>query len=112
MDSSGPPAYETRECPSTGKQSQRPNEVVEYTLFAQLLAAAGIPLEEPLIRQLARDAGLRAADGGLITAARVEEWVQQLLRLGHIERVPAGVQCTAAHTFPAFRQALLGGSLH
>ncbi len=87
------------------------NEVAEYTPLAQLLASAGIPLEEPRIRQLARDVGLRMADGGLVTAARIEDGVQQLLGLGHVERVTGGVQCTAAHAFPAFREALLGGCL-
>jgi hypothetical protein len=101
-----------RECLSAGEQPQRRNEVVEYTLFAQLLAAAGVPLEEPRVRQLARDVGLRTADDGLVTAASVEEWIQQLLLLGHIECVAGGVQCTTAHAFPAFRQALLGGRLH
>jgi superfamily II DNA or RNA helicase len=94
-----------------GSNPQRCNEVVEYTPFVQLLAAAGIPLEEPRVRQLARDAGVRAADGGLVTAAKIEEWIQQCLPLGHIELVAGGVQCTTAHAFPAFRQALLGGCL-
>jgi superfamily II DNA or RNA helicase len=84
----------------------------EYTSPMQLLAAAGIPLEEPRVRQLARDVGLRAADGGLATAARVDEWIQRLLGHGYIERVAGGVQCTADHAFPAFRQALLGERLH
>jgi len=79
--------------------------------LAQLLATAGIPLEEPRIRQLARDVGLPMADGGLVTAARIEDGVQELLRLGHVERVTGGVQCTSDHAFQAFRQALLGGCL-
>ncbi|MEA3150388.1 MAG: hypothetical protein QOD56_1327, partial [Gammaproteobacteria bacterium] len=112
IDSSQPPPYGTRECLSVDEQPQRHNEVVEYTVFAQLLATAGIPLEESRVRQLARDVGLRTADGGLVTAASAEESIQLLLRLGHIQRVPEGVQCTAAHAFPAFRQALLGERLH
>jgi hypothetical protein len=62
----------------------------EYTVFAQLLATAGIPLEESRVRQLARDVGLRTADGGLVTVACAKESIQLLLRLGHIQRVPEG----------------------
>jgi superfamily II DNA or RNA helicase len=103
---------ETRESRPLGELPQRPDEVVDYLPITQLLAAAGIPLQEPRLRQLARDAGLRTADGGLSTAARVDEWLERLLDLGHVERVSGGVQCAATHAFAAFRQALLGGRLH
>ena len=40
-DSSHQPLpYEMRECLSAGEQPQRRNEVVEYTVFVQLLAVA------------------------------------------------------------------------
>lgn len=68
-------------------------------------------MQESRIRQLVRDVCLRAADGGLITAARVEDWIGELLSAGQIERVTGGLQCTSGHAFQAFRQALLNGSL-
>jgi hypothetical protein len=43
-----------RECLSAGELPQRRNEVVEYTLFVQLLAAAGVPLKEPRVRGLCK----------------------------------------------------------
>jgi superfamily II DNA or RNA helicase len=110
--SSLPLLQDTLDLLPPGEPPQRLNECVEYSPLAQLLAAAGIPLTESRLRQLGRDAGLRAADGGLVTALRIDEWTQQLINCGHVERVAGGLQCTAAHAFPAFRQALLGGRLH
>jgi len=93
------------------ERSQSPREVVQYHVLMQLFAAAGIPMREPRIRQLARDVGLRAPDGGLVTEARIEEWTGELLGLGHLERFPEGLQCAPMHGFAAFREGLLGGRL-
>jgi hypothetical protein len=90
---------------------QSPQEDVQYHPLVQLLAAAGIPMQEPRIRQLARDVGLRAADGRLVTEARIGEWTREALDRGHLERLSEGLQCTATHGFAAFRQALLDGHL-
>jgi len=89
-----------------------PHGVIQYPLLAQLLAAAGIPLDEQRVRQLASDAGLCAGESLLHSPVPVEEWIEQLLCLGHVERGPRGLQCTAAHAFAAFRQAVLSGRLH
>jgi superfamily II DNA or RNA helicase len=102
---------QTREAPPLHEAPESRSEAVDYLPIAQLLAAAGIPVEESRLRQLARDAGLRAADGGLVTALRIDEWTRQLLDGGQVERVAGGLQCTAAHAFAAFRQALLGARL-
>src|SRR5882757_9825662 len=89
-----------------------PHGVIQYPLLAQLLAAAGIPLDEQRVTQLASDAGLLAGESRSSSPAPVEEWLAQLISLGHVERGPRGVQCTATHAFAAFRQAVLSGRLH
>jgi superfamily II DNA or RNA helicase len=89
-----------------------PHDVIRYSQLAQLLASAGIPLDEQRVTQLASDAGLLAGESRSRSPAPVEEWLEQLISLGHIERGPRGVQCTAAHAFAAFRQAVLSGRLH
>ena len=94
---------------SPNEHSQQKN--IQYHPLVQLMAAAGFPMHESGIRQLTRDVGLRAAEGALITEARIEEWTRELCGLGHLERHSAGWQCAAAHEAAAFRQALLSGRL-
>ena len=89
-----------------------PHDVIQYSQLAQLLASAGIPLDEQRVTQLASDAGLLAGESRSRSPAPVEEWLEQLISLGHVERGPRGMQCTAAHAFAAFRQAVLSGRLH
>jgi superfamily II DNA or RNA helicase len=89
-----------------------PHVVTQYPQLAQLLASAGIPLDEQRVTQLASDAGLLAGEGRSRFPAPVEAWLEQLISLGHVERGPRGMQCTAAHAFAAFREAVLSGRLH
>jgi superfamily II DNA or RNA helicase len=83
----------------------------EYPELVQLLAALALPLGKTRILELAREVGLKAADGRAYVAATLQSELQDHVRRRTLVVTDRGYQCAAARRHAAFREAALSPRL-
>ena len=92
-------------------RTEHTGELARYPVVTRLLIAAGVPLGKNRILDIARSAGLRAADGRPYGNDALTAELPQALRQKQIERVDMGMVCAGGFANPLYAELAAVGEI-